>query len=211
MICIQNAEVEKTDQWRNEWGKPIVNDELEYEGDAPRPWCNISALELTHRFWVMVMRGGYAGHGETYMDPNDLLWWAKGGKLRGESWKRVRFLRELIEADVEDGLTPFTVADYADFERVFGAYDKNVRYIYFGAHQPSQWAVGLPKEDGEYELSLIDVWNMTVTPLEKGPLPVSPALRQRGGVIMGGEPEAAFGVSLPGKPYLAIRVRTKKS
>ena len=49
------------------------------------------------------MRGGYAGHGETFMHEKDLLWWAKGGELRGESWKRIGFLRDLLEADVKNG------------------------------------------------------------------------------------------------------------
>lgn len=210
-VCIQNSEVKKADEWRAAWGKPIINDELEYEGNIPRPWGNISAEELVHRFWMMVMRGCYAGHGETYMDENDLLWWSKGGKLRGESWKRVKFLRELIEADVQNGLTPLTRADNRVFSRIFGAYDESVRYLYFAEHQPVQWAIGLPKEDGDYQLDLVDIWNMTVTPLEKAPLPVSPALRQSGGKVMGGAPEAAFGIVLPGKPYLAVRIKDKQS
>ena len=47
-----------------------------------------------HRFWLTVTRGGYAGHGECYAHPEDLIWWAKGGDLRGESWKRIGFLRD---------------------------------------------------------------------------------------------------------------------
>ena len=102
-VCIQNWNVKRTTEWRREWGKPVVNDELEYEGDIQLAWGNISAQELVHRFWITVTRGGYAGHGETYMHPQDLLWWAKGGELRGESWKRVGFLREIVEADVVTG------------------------------------------------------------------------------------------------------------
>ncbi|MDR1519081.1 MAG: DUF5060 domain-containing protein [Planctomycetota bacterium] len=210
-VCVQNSEVKKADEWRSVWGKPVVNDELEYEGDIPRPWGNIGARELVHRFWMMVMRGCYAGHGETYMHRDDLLWWAKGGELRGESWKRIKFLRELVEADVKNGLTPLTRADNRAFSRIFAAYDDGVRFIYFGEHQPRQWAIGLPMDDGDYDLSLIDIWNMTVTPLEKAPLPVSPALRQTGGKVMGGAPEAAFGVILPGEPYLAVRIRDRKA
>ena len=45
------------------------------------------------------MRGGYAGHGETYAHPEDIIWWARGGKLYGEAWKRIAFLRKLLEAD----------------------------------------------------------------------------------------------------------------
>ncbi len=206
-VCIQNWDTKLTAQWREAWGKPIVNDEPEYEGDIPRPWGNITAQELVHRFWITVMRGGYASHGETYMNDTDQLWWAKGGTLVGESWQRIAFLRSLIEEDVKNGITPFTPDDSWEFTRVSGGIDGDVSYLYFGEHQPKQWAVGLPKEDGEYQIDLIDTWNMTITPIEKAPLPVSPALRQRGGEITGGEPEAAFGVNLPGKPFMAVRIK----
>lgn len=209
-VCIQNWDVKRTGEWRASWGKPVINDEPEYEGNIPRPWGNISARELVHRFWTTVMRGGYAGHGETYMHHQDLLWWAKGGELRGESWPRIGFLRDLIEADVKNGLTPISIEDHWEFARVSGATDGDVRYIYFGEHQPLEWAVGLPANDGDYEIDLIDTWQMTVQRIDKAPLPVSPALRQRGGEIRGGQPEAAFGVRLPGKPYQAIRIRLVK-
>ena len=42
------------------------------------------------------MRGGYAGHGETFMNPEDILWWSHGGKLHGESPARIRFLHEIL-------------------------------------------------------------------------------------------------------------------
>ena len=208
-VCIQNWDVKRTTEWRREWGKPIVNDELEYEGNIPRPWGNISARELVHRFWVTVTRGGYAGHGETYLQPDDSLWWAKGGVLHGEAWKRIGFLRDLIEQDVTHGLTPLADEGRWEWSRVSGARDGDYRLIYFGEHQPAHWAIGLPMDDGDYEIDLIDTWEMTITRLEKAPLPVSPALRQRNGAITGGAPEAAFGVRLPGKPGLAVRVRCR--
>lgn len=210
-VCIQNWDVKLTATWRDTWGKPVINDEPEYEGNIPRPWGNISAQELVHRFWITVMRGGYAGHGETFMHPEDLLWWAKGGVLRGESWKRIAFLRDLVEQDVKRGLTPYTPANSrGEFSRISGAHDGDVRYLYFGEHQPREWAVGLPLEDGDYDIDLIDTWEMTITPLEKAPLPVSPALRGHLGVVHNAGPEAAFGVRLPGKPWQAVRVRARK-
>lgn len=210
-VCLQNWDVKRTAEWREEWGKPIVNDEPEYEGNIPRPWGNISAQELVHRSWITVLRGGYVGHGETYMHPDDLLWWAKGGELRGESWKRIGFLRDLVEEDVKNGLTPFAYPkDRWEFTRVSGAYDGDVRFLYFGEHQPLEWAVGLPMEDGDYEIDLIDTWEMTIQRIEKAPLPFAPAFRQGGGHMEGGEPEAAFGVRLPGKPWQAVRVRTRR-
>lgn len=66
-------------------------------------------------------------------------------------------------------------------------------FIYFGEHQPGIWAKGLPKEDVDYQLDLIDMWNMTVEPLEKVPAPVVRATRH-GEVVRGGKPDAAFAV-----------------
>jgi hypothetical protein len=210
-VCIQNPDVKRTAEWRDTWGKPVINDEPEYEGDIPRPWGNITALELVNRFWITVMRGGYAGHGETYLHPDDLIWWAKGGELCGEAWQRIGFLRDILEEDVKRGLTPYTPYNFRwEFNRVSGAHDGDVRYLYFGEHQPRIWAVGLPDEDGDYDIDLIDVWDMTITPLEKAPLPASPPLRGVDGAIHNTEPEAAFAVRLPGKPYQAVRVRTRK-
>ena len=51
-VCIQNWNVKRTTEWRNEWGKPIVNDELEYEGDISLAWGNITAQELDHQVLV---------------------------------------------------------------------------------------------------------------------------------------------------------------
>ncbi len=127
--------------------------------------------------------------------------------MHGESAARIGFLRWLVEDSVTEGLTPLSEDGRWEFSRVSGARDGTVRFLYFGEHQPREWAVGLPLEDGDYEIDLIDTWEMTVTRLDKAALPASPALRQRGGAMAGGEPEAAFGVKLPGKPYQAVRIR----
>lgn len=205
-VCIQNWDVKKTQEWREAYGKPVVNDEPEYEGNLIQSWGSITAEELVHRFWLTVMRGGYAGHGETYVDPDDLIWWAKGGKLHGEAWKRIAFLRQVLEADVRNGLTPLGDSGGFPWSRVSGARDDGVTYIYFGEHQPVEWTSGLPKEDGDYALDLIDTWNMTIQPAQRIPAHI-PHPTRHGGVTRGGKADAAFGVKLPGKPYLALRVR----
>lgn len=205
-VCIQNWDVKRTQEWRNAYGKPVVNDEPEYEGNIVQSWGSITAQELVHRYWITLMRGGYAGHGETYAHPEDLLWWAKGGELRGEAWKRIGFLRGLIEEDVANGLTPLGGTGSWPWSRVSGAVDGKVRYIYFGEHQPVVWAAGFPEEDGDYQIDLIDTWEMTVTPLKKTAPPANHPTRH-GAVVRGRKPDAAFGVELPGKPYLAVRVR----
>jgi hypothetical protein len=206
--CIQNWDVKRTQEWRRTWGKPVINDEPEYEGNLIQCWGNISALELTHRFWTTVMRGGYAGHGETYSHEDDLIWWAKGGELHGEAWRRIAFLRKLLEEDVQSGLEPIGPPERFPWSRISGAIDGDVRYIYFGEHQPVIWAAGLPKEEGDYQLDLIDIWAMTVTPIETVEAPTNHPTRH-GAEIRPRAPDAAFGVKLPGRPYLALRCRKK--
>ena len=208
-VCIQNWDVKRTPEWRDAYGKPVVNDEPEYEGNIVFPWGNISAEELVHRFWLTVMRGGYAGHGETYMHPQDLIWWAKGGRLHGEAWKRIGFLRDLIEEDVSNGLEPMGHNSEWPWSRVSGARDGDLRYIYLGEHQPVVWSTGLPLQDGHYDIDIIDTWAMTVTPATKVPAPI-PHPTRHGSVVRGGKADAAFGVELPGKPYQAIRVRPRR-
>ena len=40
----------------------------------------------------------FSAIGETYLSDDDVLWWAKGGKLKGKSPERIAFLRELMES-----------------------------------------------------------------------------------------------------------------
>ncbi|WP_245895028.1 DUF5060 domain-containing protein [Devosia submarina] len=205
-VCIQNWDVKRTGEWRLAYGKPVVNDEPEYEGSIIQVWGNISAQELVHRFWITTMRGGYAGHGETFSHPDDLIWWAKGGELRGEAWKRIGFLRDLLEQDVSNGFEPIDPQTRYPWNRVSGARDGDTTIIYLGEHQPLIWAAGLPQEPGDYQVDLIDTWNMTVEPAKVVPAPANHPTRH-GAVVMQRKPDAAFAVELPGRPHLAIRVR----
>jgi len=201
--------VKKTPAWRDEIGKPLVNDEPEYEGNIWPVWGNISARELVHRFWTTLLRGGHTGHGETYAHPEDIIWWAKGGKLYGEAWKRIGFLRNLIEQDVRNGLTALGGTNSWPWNRVSGAEDGEVRFIYFGEHQPGQWTTGLPVDDTPCEVDVIDTWEMTITPAERIEA-VVPHPTRHGSIVRGGKAEAAFGVRLPAKPNLALRIRTTR-
>lgn len=205
-VCIQNWDTKRTPEWREAYGKPVVNDEPEYEGNIYPSWGNITAEELVHRYWITLIRGGYAGHGETYADPDDLIWWAKGGQLHGQAWQRIGFLRDLLEQDVQQGLTPLGSNHVWPWQRISGATDGKVTYIYFGEHRPVEWTTGLPTDDGKYAVDLIDTWNMTVTPVEQVE-PLVPYPTRHGDVVRGGTADAAFGVNLPGKPFLALRVR----
>ncbi len=199
-VCIQNWDTKRTTQWREEYQKPVINDEFEYEGNIPLPWGNISAEEEVHRFWITVTRGGYAGHGETYEHPQDLLWWSHGGILHGESWKRIRFMRSIVEEGPEGGLDPFP-AEWV-WSRVSGGKNGDYRLIYLGEHQPLTWWWGLPEGDN-FDIDIIDTWNMTITPGHLRPMRVLNGLEQYPFALPPHE------IVLPGKPHLAIRIRPR--
>lgn len=94
---MQNVLFYKMADFMKKYKKPVVFDECCYEGDIDSPWGNISAEEMVHRFWCAYCIGAFATHGETYFSEDDVLWWAKGGTLKGESPSRIAFLREIME------------------------------------------------------------------------------------------------------------------
>ena len=96
--CIQDTCVDEVPVLQDKYNKPVVFDECCYEGNIIHPWGNISAFEMVNRFWIAVVCGGYCTHGETYMDDSDVLWWARGGVLHGESPARIAFLRDIVES-----------------------------------------------------------------------------------------------------------------
>jgi hypothetical protein len=103
---VQRSDLTKTLLWREQYKKPVVVDECCYEGNIPESWGNISGPEMVHRFWEGTVNGGYVGHGDTFLDPNDVLWWARGGTLKGESAPRLAFLRKILESGPAAGLEP---------------------------------------------------------------------------------------------------------
>lgn len=96
--CVQTILVQKAADWIKEIGKPLCYDECCYEGNLPLTWGNISGWEMANRFWMAVCQGTYATHGEVFLSEDEVLWWAKGGVLKGESPKRIAYLKEIVDA-----------------------------------------------------------------------------------------------------------------
>jgi hypothetical protein len=186
--------------YRDVYRKPIIFDEVKYEGDFEQRWGNLSPEEMVHRFWQGTIAGTYVGHGETYRRPDDLVWWSKGGILRGQSPDRIAFLRKLLEDGPQHGIEPI---DKWQGERTAG---KPGEYylIYFGKEKPFGWSVDLPRVGVHQPLTLtaeiLDTWNMTVKPVA-GTFTLKPNGRYR----LSADPLAT--IPLPGLPYLAIRLR----
>jgi hypothetical protein len=162
-----------------------VIDELGYEGDIEWGWGNVVPQEIVRRSWAAVVRGGYVTHGECYLADDDVLWWAKGGELKGTSTPRMRFLRTVLEEIPADapGIDPLP----SDFDVPVGGVAGRWLLAYFGNSQPRLRPFALPAGI-RWKVDVIDTWDMTVTELP-------------------GTFEGEFTVPLPAKPYIAVRMR----
>lgn len=157
---IQSESLDQVPQWRKQYPKPIVIDECRYEGDIPEGWGNLTAPEMVRSFWRGTMAGAYVGHGETYKHPDDILWWSKGGVLRGESPARIAFLKRIMtEAPPFEQLEP----QPAPAPTVLALARPGLHYMYHFS-DPTEITVFLPGEQ-PYQVDAIDTWEMTVTRL----------------------------------------------
>jgi hypothetical protein len=186
--------------YRDVYRKPVVFDEVKYEGDIEQRWGNLSAEEMVHRFWQGTIAGTYVGHGETYRHPRDVLWWSKGGVLHGQSPARIAFLKQVLETGPAEGLEPI---DKWQDERTAG---KAGEYylIYFGKERPTEWSFELPKaglkEGMRFAVEVLDTWEMTTAPVAGAfTIKAEGSYRYRG--------EGRGAVKLPGRPYIALRIR----
>lgn len=179
---------ELVDDLRTRYGKPVVMDEIAYEGDIQYGWGNITAEEMTRRFWETAVRGGYPGHGETYLSEDGKLWWSHGGKLKGESWKRFKFLMEIVKAFPESEIAPLM----NEWDSVSGSPEcewylpvKSMYLYYYSFMRPS-FREFFIDETTHFKAEVIDTWNMTI---------------EDAGVYCG-----KFKVNLPVRQYMAVRL-----
>jgi Domain of unknown function (DUF5060)/Protein of unknown function (DUF4038)/Domain of unknown function (DUF5605) len=181
----------KIDVLRNKFKKPVLWDECKYEGNIKYHWGDLTPETMTHLFWEAVSKGGYATHGETYLDDKDILWWGKGGTLKGKSPERIAFLKKILEEAPTEILEPFNPdATWWNTCNAIRTADNNYMLIYLGDRQHGSRDFVFPK-DKQYSIELIDTWNMTRKPIQ--------------GVF-----SRACTVKLESKPYTAIIVKVLK-
>jgi hypothetical protein len=188
--------------------KPIVYDEICYEGDIDRRWGHLSPEEMVKRFWLGTIAGTYVGHGETYSNPNKISWTSEGGELLGHSAPRLAFLRTILEAGPADGIEPMDEFYTTHVGGKAGEY----YLVYFGDETPTQWTFSLPRdppnknalaEGMKFHVDVLDTWNMTTMPMDQM-------------FVIGKLAGAAYPavsdttVALPGKPYIALRIERVK-
>jgi hypothetical protein len=147
---------------------------------------------MVNKFWRGFTNGGFVGHGETYVTENpvkwgyesqDILWWSKGGELKGQSHQRIKFLKNIIES------APGYLTPVVNFERWMPysavAYKDEYFLNYYNLDQPRSQIVNLP-EHSKYKVEIINGWDMTITPVS-------------------GEFSGKCLIQLPQKPFTALR------
>ena len=186
--------------YRDVYRKPVVFDEVKYEGNIPQRWGNLSPEEMVHRFWQGTIAGTYVGHGETYLHPRDILWWAAGGVLHGQSPPRLAFLRRVLEESNTEGLEP--IDKWQDVRTCGKAGEFYL--VYFGHERPKEWEFSLPRAQlaagMNFTVEILDTWNMTVTPVE-GVFTIVTDETYRY------HAEGRRRIPLPGLPFIALRIR----
>lgn len=193
---IQSGDINYIGKWREEFNKPVLIDECGYEGNIEYSWGNLSAFEMVHRFWWTVTRGGYCTHGETFHREDEVLWWAKGGKLYGESVERIGFLKNILN-ELKGELIPNPkicknpnldsndIKAIMQEEKFWGLFDnvpENVKnnfvynsdmklkgdgcYLQYFGHSCPCYVNVDIKENENYQVEVIDIWKMTRTEVE---------------------------------------------
>lgn len=187
---------------RDIYKKPIIHDEINYEGHIDRRWAQLSGEEMTYRFWNAYIGGAYATHGEALKGKTDdgTAWISRGGLLHGTSPQRIAFLRKIVESGPPTGLDPIDQYFETNIAGQLGKY----YLIYFGKESLKEWEFKLPKKglesDMRFRADIIDTWNMTITPVEQ-----EFEIEKLNQYAYIDKKKAK--ITLPGKPYMALRLR----
>ena len=163
--------------------KPIVWDEVMYEGDIPSGWGALTGGQMADRYWWALSYGIYCGHGETILhdgdaqDMSQVLWWSKGNVLRGDSPTRIKWFSKLA-APLFDSITctcagwggalcdPSCTGKHTMGDGMNVATDERTFFVVHSSaynnpsHAPQTSTLDLP--EGDWELHPVDFWNMQV-------------------------------------------------
>lgn len=199
----------RAEMYRHVYRKPVVYDEVKYEGNIANRWGQLTPEEMVFRFWNATVAGTYCGHGETYKSDDQILWWSKGGVLKGQSPARLTFLKKVLDDAPAEGIEPIDKWQNPEY----GGRAPDYYLVYLGKQAPTSWEFKLPKPpqgkclppaDGmKFTAEVLDTWNMTVTPVA-GVF----TLKKKDGYFHADKDGRS--IPLPGKPYVAIRIKRVK-
>ncbi|MBU7464792.1 DUF5060 domain-containing protein [Lactiplantibacillus pentosus] len=164
-LSLQTDNLFLVPKWIHDYQKPVVVDECRYEGNIEFGWGDNTAKGMLDSFYRTVLRGGYASHGETYIDkPNTKrsIWWAHGGVLYGQSQKRINFFKKVLDEEDFKYIIPYAV-EGPHWELAAGASsDERKVFVYFGDNQPEFEVFDFLPSDSQYTVRYVDTWNMTI-------------------------------------------------
>lgn len=150
--------------------KPVVWDEVQYEGDIPSDWGRLSGEAMADRFWWGNSLGAYVGHGETILmantsDDDQVLWWSKGNLLRGESPPRITWFREFMTNATKHPGFDRLIPRPAAFGSAMVDVETGYQLVYF--QTTGDHAITL-KANCTFDVVMVDYWNMERRPLNTG-------------------------------------------
>lgn len=161
-LSIQSDNVFLIPKWIEEYQKPVVDDEARYEGNIPDGWGNNSPEGMVDAMWRIILRGGGATHGETYIDKPDTnrpIWWAHGGELYGESHKKINYLVDILKENDFDWVKPQATSG-PHWELAAGSTpDEKKWLIYYGDNQPEFEKLDFLPEGKKYSVRLLNAWD----------------------------------------------------
>ena len=202
-VSLQNSsaveDFGRADLYRDPYNKPIVFDNVNFEGNQPQRNARLTPQEMTARFWQAAIAGTYAGHGEAITDPSGILWSTRGGTLRGQSPPRIAFLKKILDTAPPDGIDPI---DKWQDPRTAGQ-PASYYLIYLGNDKPDSWLFDLPsiglKNGMKFHVDMLDTWAMTITPVDdEFTINIDSKYRAHA--------KGKLKVKLPGEPYMALRI-----
>lgn len=185
---------------RAAYGKPVIYDEVQYEGDYSQRWAELTGRELIDRIWAGLIGGTYVGHGEYFRSPDGSAWVAEGGVLHGSSPPRIAFMRRVLDDAPPEGIGLIDPWGGEPIGGVAGRY----YLVYLGHSAPTAWVFRLPargiREGDCFRVDVIDTWNMTIAPVP------SEFTAQRANPYCFVDRSGRM-IPLPGRPGMVVRVR----
>ena len=97
----------RAELYRDVYRKPVVYDEVKYEGNIARRWGQLSGEEMVFRFWEATVAGTYVTHGETFIESRTI---SRGRRKAANSMARVprgwRFWKRCLAESPAEGIDP---------------------------------------------------------------------------------------------------------
>lgn len=167
-VSAQTSQFYNAIKWRNQYHKPLLFDEMRYEGDVPSNWGNLTGQDMASYFWMAGLSGGYPTHGETFKNPADdsteVRWWAKGGTLVGASPERIKFFRSVMEQVPIYEMSPSIVCQSDPKTLKSNVYILSKPGKFYLVYVPSKdQTIEIELTGTEnYKLDILDTWNMSM-------------------------------------------------